>query len=178
MNYPNPNPALAKKLNIFAYIISVAVLGLVFGMRMIKLDVDVDFSFLPRINAIVNTIAGIFLILAIYFIKKKNYIAHRNMIFVATFFSTVFLLTYVLYHITTPETSFCKEGPIRIVYFILLITHIISAALIFPFILFTFIRGITFQVDRHRKMARWVFPVWLYVVITGPICYLLLSPCY
>ncbi len=178
MNYPKENLPLAKKLNIAAYIVSVAVLGLVVGMRYIKLDVDVDFSMLPMVNAIVNSVAGVFLLLAIYFIKKKDYKMHRNMIFVALTFSTLFLLTYVLYHITTPETTFCKEGSIRIIYFFLLITHIISAAVIFPFILFTFIRGITFQVNRHMKLARWVFPVWMYVVITGPICYLMLSPCY
>lgn len=178
MKYPAPNLSLAKKLRIVAYVLTVAVLGLVFGMRYFKIDTNVDFSALPKVNAILNSLAGVFLVISIYFIKKKDYIKHRNMIFVAVLFSTLFLLSYVLYHITTPETLYCGEGSIRYVYFFLLITHIVSAALIFPFILFTLIRGLTFQVDKHRKMARWVFPLWLYVVVTGPICYLMLSPCY
>ena len=176
--YPQENIPLAKKLTPIAIVVSLAVVGLVVMMRYIKFPVTLDLSFLPLVNAIVNSIAGVFLILALYFIKKKDYKMHRNMIHVAVVFSTLFLLTYVLYHITNEETRFCKEGAIRILYFFLLITHIVSAAIIFPFILFTYIRGITFQVASHRKMARWVYPVWLYVVITGPICYLLLSPCY
>jgi putative membrane protein len=84
----------------------------------------------------------------------------------------------VAYHFTTPETKFGGEGTIKIIYLILLLTHIVAAAVIFPFILFTFIRAITNQFDRHKKMARWVYWVWLYVAITGPICYLMLKPYY
>jgi putative membrane protein len=94
------------------------------------------------------------------------------------FTSALFLLSYVLYHFTTPETRFGGEGVIRYIYFFILITHIILAALTLPFILLTFNRAYTDQFDRHRKMARWVFPLWLYVAVTGPICYLMLKPYY
>ena len=92
--------------------------------------------------------------------------------------SFIFLTMYIVYHTTTPETKYCGEGNIRYVYFFLLISHVILAAVIFPFILFTFIRGYTFQVEKHKKMAKWVFPFWLYVAVTGPVLYIMLNPCF
>jgi len=169
---------LAKKLNIIAYIVSIVVIGLVLLMRRVKLDVDFDFSFLPAFHSTMNAVTAILLLIALWFIKLKKITAHRNMMFAAMITSAMFLLSYVLYHFTTPETNFCREGNIRIVYFILLISHVILAGVIFPFILFTLIRGYTMQVERHKKMARWVFPLWLYVAVTGPILYLMLRPCY
>ncbi|MCL4109855.1 UNVERIFIED_CONTAM: hypothetical protein GTU68_028764 [Idotea baltica] len=147
-------------------------------MRRIKLDVGIDFSFLPPVHSSLNAITAVLLIIAFILIKQKKISAHRNVMFAAVVTSALFLLSYVLYHITTPETSFCKEGTIRIVYFILLISHVILAGVIFPFILFTLIRGFTMQVEKHKRMARWVFPLWLYVAITGPVLYLMLRPCY
>lgn len=173
------NKPLLKKLDIVAYIVSVAVIGLVIAMRPAeRFAVDFDTSWMPGFNASVNTIAGIFLLLALYFIKQKNIKAHRNMIYCAMVFSGLFLLTYVAYHFTTPETSYCKEGMIRTVYFIILISHIVLAGMSLPFILLTFNRGFTYSIDKHKKLARWVYPVWLYVVFTGPIVYLMLKPCY
>ena len=173
------NKPLLKKLDIVAYILSVLVIGLVIAMRPAdRFAIDFDTSWMPGFNALVNTIAGVFLILALYFIKKKNIKAHRNMIFGAMLFSAMFLLTYVVYHFTTPETKFCKEGTIKTIYFIILISHIILAGLSLPFILLTFNRGITMSVEKHRRMTRWVYPVWLYVVFSGPLVYLMLRPCY
>ena len=178
MRYPAPNDQLARKLNIASIIISIAVLALVGVMRQVKIDLGVDFSFLPPIHAVLNTLVTFCLLAAIYFIKRKEVENHRKSIYGALLFSGLFLLCYVLYHFTTVETTYCKEGGIRTVYFFLLISHIILAGLSLPFILLTFTRGYTFQVEKHRKMARWVFPIWLYVAITGPICYLMLKPCY
>ncbi len=174
------NLPLAKKLNIVAIIISIAVIGLAGAMRIptLKIPTDIDFSFLPPIHAALNTLAAICLFMAFYFIKNKNIAAHQKAIYAALLFSALFLLSYVTYHFTTHETLFCKQGMIRKVYFTILITHIASAAMIFPFILFTFIRAYTGQVEKHRKMAKWVFPIWLYVVVTGPIVYFMLKPCY
>mgnify|MGYP000250168952 CR=1 FL=1 len=174
----NPNFRLARKLNIIAYIVSIIVVGLVILMRRYKLDVDVDFSFLPPIHSTLNGITAILLVIALILIKQKKVIAHRNTMFAAVITSALFLLSYVLYHFTTPETNYCIEGNIRYLYFTLLITHVILAGVIFPFILFTLIRGYTNQFVKHKKMARWVFPLWLYVAVTGPILYLMLRPCY
>lgn len=172
------NLGLAKKLTPYAYILSAIILLVVFGMRSFKIPVEEPLSFLPPFHSAVNALTGVVLIIALYFVKNKNIKAHRNMIMLGMGLSLIFLLSYVAYHLTSEETKYCGEGMIRTVYFLLLITHILSAAIIFPFILFTFIRGFTYQVEKHKRMARWVFPIWLYVCITGPICYLMLAPCY
>jgi putative membrane protein len=179
-NSSEPNLDLARKLKAVAWVLTVAVLGLVAAMREIKIDLPegIDLSFLPGVHAALNTLVSVFLIVALVMIKQKNVIAHKRAISAAMICSIVFLLCYVAYHITTPETKFGGTGAIRIVYFVLLISHIILAAVSFPFILFTWIYGFTNQVARHRKMAKYVFPVWLYVAVTGPICYLMLRPYY
>jgi putative membrane protein len=172
------NKELEQKLNIGAIIVSIAVLGLVLLMRRVKLDLGVDLSFLPPVHAFLNTLTAITLMYSFNAIKNGRVEQHRNANFFALGLSTVFLLCYVAYHFTTPETRFGGEGTIKVVYLILLLTHIVAAAVIFPFILFTFIRALTNQIDKHKKMARWVYWVWLYVALTGPICYLMLKPYY
>ncbi len=173
-----PNLQLAKKLNIAATIVSAVVMLLVVFMRRIHFDTSIDFSFLPPFYSSLNALAAVVLIASLYFIKNKNVKAHQRANFLALGVSVLFLLCYVVYHTTTPETNYGGEGTIRYVYFFFLITHIILAAVSLPFILFTFIRGYTGQVEKHRKMAKWVYPIWLYVAITGPICYLMLRPYY
>jgi putative membrane protein len=173
-----PNPALEKQLNVLAYIVSAVVLFLVAFMRRVKIDVGIDFSFLPPLHATLNAITAVVLLIALYFIKQKRVEQHRKAIYVAFTCSALFLVSYVLYHFTTPETRYGGEGVMRSVYFALLISHVVLAAAIFPFILFTFIRADTGQFARHRRMARWVFPIWLYVAVTGPIVYLMLLPYY
>ncbi len=172
------NEALAKRLNIVAYIITTMVLVLVGLMRRVKVDVGIDFSFLPPVHASFNVVVAICLLCALYFIKTKNIEAHRKSVYTAMVFSFLFLMSYVLYHFTTEETLYCGEGSMRTVYFAFLISHVVLAGVSLPFILFTFIRGFTNQVERHKKLARWVWPVWFYVAVSGPICYLMLKPCY
>lgn len=167
-----------KKLDRWAWVISIIVLTAVVLMRKIKITTGLDFSCLPPFHASVNAITFLVLISGYRAIKAGNIETHKKRMTLALVLSVVFLLSYVLYHTTTPETRFGGEGAIRTFYFILLITHVILAAVILPFILFTFIRGYSRVIDRHRKLARWVFPVWLYVAATGPICYLMLMPYY
>jgi putative membrane protein len=172
------NLSLAKKLNVAAWVVSIAVFLLVVAMRRIKVHTDIDFSFLPPFHASLNGITAIILLFAFYYIKNGNVDRHRKSMTLALGTSVLFLLSYVVYHITTPETSFCFEGSIRYVYFFLLITHVVLAAVMLPFILFTYIRAFTHQYEAHKRMARWVFPFWFYVAITGPVLYLMLAPCY
>ena len=172
------NQALAKKLNLYASIVSAVVLLLVVTMRKIpKLDLGIDFSFLPAVYSLMNLMAAVFLILALNYIRQKKVEQHRKMIFVALSMSLLFLLMYVLYHITSSETKYCGEGMMRTIYLALLISHVVLAAVSFPFILFTFVRGFTMQVEKHKRMAKWVYWVWLYVAISGPIVYLMIKPC-
>lgn len=178
MSTLQPNIPLEKKLNLLAYIVSVVVLLLVGLMRRVKIDLGIDFHFLPPIHASLNALTAVILLTALYFIKNKQVENHRKAIYAAMVCSALFLLSYVLYHFTTPETRFGGVGSIRTVYFILLITHVVLAAVTLPFILLTFNRAYTWQIERHKKMARWVFPLWLYVAITGPVCYLMLKPYY
>ena len=175
---PQPNIKLAKKLNVVAYVISAVVLLLVIYMRRAdKIDIGgIDFSFLAPMHAIVNTLCAISLMLAVFFVKRKNIVMHRRMIYAAMFFSAMFLLSYVIYHFTTVETKYCGDS--KLSYYFVLISHVVLAGVSLPFILLTFIRGYTGQVDKHRKMAKWVYPIWLYVSISGPIVFLMLSPCY
>ncbi|GAB4495538.1 MAG: DUF420 domain-containing protein [Saprospiraceae bacterium] len=173
-----PNIELEKRLNTLAYIVSAVVLLLVGAMRRYKIDLGIDFSFLPPIHASLNALAAVILVSALYFIKNKQVENHRRAIYAAMVCSALFLISYVLYHFTTPETRYGGQGVMRTVYFFLLITHVVLAAVILPFILLTFTRAYTNQFERHKKMARWVFPLWLYVAVTGPICYLMLRPYY
>lgn len=185
---------LARQLNRAAWAITVVVLLLVGLMRQVKIDLPAgwDVSFLPPFHATLNALTAVVLLVALYYIRRKNVLAHRRAIYIAMGLSVLFLLSYVAYHFTTPETIFGDvdhDGVLseaealavagqRPVYLFILITHIILAALILPFILFTFIRGYTGQVERHRRMARWVWPLWFYVALTGPIAYYLLAPYY
>lgn len=186
--------ALAKKMNIAAWVITVLVLALVGLMRQVKIPLPegVDLGFLAPFHATVNALTAVVLIYAFYQIKNKNVQAHRRAIYVALGLSVLFLLSYVAYHFTTPETIFGDQdhdgvlspeelaavGSRRTLYLVLLLSHISLAGLILPFILFTFIRAYTNQIERHRRMAKWVFPAWLYVAITGPIVYFMLAPYY
>ncbi|NBC07948.1 MAG: DUF420 domain-containing protein [Bacteroidetes bacterium] len=188
------NLQLAKQLNVAAWIITAVVLLLVGLMRRVKIPLPegVDFGFLPPFHATMNALTAVVLLVALYFIKQKNVKAHRRAIFTAMAFSVLFLLSYVAYHFTTPETIFgdlnhdgqlsaeelAAVGSTRTVYLVILLSHIVLAAVSLPFILFTFIRGYTGQVERHKKMARWVWPVWFYVAVTGPVAYFMLMPYY
>ena len=178
MEKPQPNIPLEKKLNRIAWAITAIVLLLVGMMRRVRIETEIDFTFLPALYSTLNALTALLLLFAFYFIKNKQVEKHRKTMYVAISTSILFLLGYVVYHFTTEETKFGGEGTLRSVYFFLLITHLVLAAVIFPFILFTFIRAYTNQFDRHRKMARWVYWVWLYVAVTGPVLYFMLKPYY
>lgn len=173
------NVVLERKLNKIAWAFSIVVFLLVLMMRRIHFSISVDISFLPAVYSIINFITFCILLAAFYQIRYvKNIKQHRKLMSIAVILSGLFLVLYVVYHITSSETTFCREGLIRCFYFFLLISHILLAAIILPFILFTYIRAYTNQFERHRALARWVFPLWLYVALTGPVIYLLLLPCY
>ncbi|MEO1262567.1 MAG: DUF420 domain-containing protein [Bacteroidota bacterium] len=173
------NLALEKKLNKWAWVITAVVLLLVSTMHRIpKIPTSLDFTFLPAVYSTLNAITAIILIVGLYFIKQKKIEQHKKAMTLAMFTSALFLAGYVVYHLIYEDTKYGGEGTIRYVYFFLLITHIILAAVIFPFILFTFIRAFTNQIDRHKKMARWVYWLWLYVAITGPVLFLMIRPYY
>ncbi|MCP5548457.1 MAG: DUF420 domain-containing protein [Akkermansiaceae bacterium] len=189
-----PREELSKKLGIAAWILTAAVLGLVGLMRQVKIPLpdDVSLSFLPPFHAAVNGAAAVVLVIAFVAVMKGRIALHRRMIMTAMVLSVLFLLSYVAYHFTSSEVKFgdvngdgtvdaaelARVGSMRTVYLLLLVSHIVLAAVSLPFILFTFIAGWTNRFAAHRRLARWVFPLWLYVAVTGPVCYWMLRPYY
>jgi len=176
-----PNLALGKKLSVVTWVLTIAVWALVGAMRSpekFPLPEGVSLKFLPAVHASLNSLVALFLVLALIMIKRNNVRLHKLLVSAAMICSALFMMCYVAYHFTTPETSFGGKGAVKAVYLVLLISHIILAAVSLPCILLTWVYGFTNQFQRHRKMAKWVFPVWLYVALTGPICYLMLRPYY
>jgi putative membrane protein len=133
---------------------------------------------LPLLNAIMNGSTFLFLLLSLYAIKQKNIKRHRNYILAAFGCTSIFLLSYLLYHFTTPSTKFGGDGALKYVYFIILVTHIFLAIVTVPLALISIGRGLNMEVSLHKKITRWTMPIWLYVSATGVIVYLLISPYY
>lgn len=173
-----PNAPLQRKLTRAAWIVSTLIFSLVVVMGRYKLDMGWDLSFLPPTHAVLNSLVTLFLLVAFFAIKNKNVTLHKRAIGGAVFCSVLFLLCYVAYHGTQEEVRHGGEGFDRVFYLCVLASHIILAAVSLPFILITLSLGYTNHFERHKKMARWVFPLWLYVAATGPVCYLLLKPYY
>jgi putative membrane protein len=176
------NEALSKKLGIVAWILTAAVLVLVGLMRRPELRIPLpqgwSFGFLPLVHAVLNSLVAVSLIGAIISVKQGKICRHKKFINSAMLLSILFLLCYVTYHFTTVETKFGGTGVIRSIYLFLLISHISLAGLSLPCILFTYIAALTNRFADHRRLSKWVFPVWLYVALTGPVCYLMLRPYY
>lgn len=163
-----------QKLIVAASVAIPVVVALLFQVRI----EGYDFSYLPRIYSFINALTAVLLITAVYQIRKGNREIHERLMKVNMILSFVFLLMYVVYHITSDPTEFGGTGTIRYVYFFLLISHIILSVIITPLVLFTFWRGITGDFTRHRKIAKITFPLWLYVAVTGVIIYWMISPYY
>jgi putative membrane protein len=134
--------------------------------------------FLPHLNAVINSAASVALIFGLVFIKQKKYNYHGATMTIAFVLGAIFLVSYVIYHASAESTTFGGEGVIRSIYYFLLITHIIFAAVaLFP-ILFAYYYGYTDQRSKHRKVVKFAYPIWLYVSVTGVIVYLMISPYY
>jgi putative membrane protein len=159
-------------------IIPVAVAAL-FGVNLRTLGFDVEpLTFLPPIYASVNGLTAIVLVIAVVAIKNKNRILHERLMKFAIMLSVAFLLMYIAYHMTSDSTKFGGEGTIKYVYYFILLTHILLSIIIIPFVLITYVRAITNNIERHKKIAKITFPLWLYVAVTGVVVYLMISPYY
>lgn len=133
---------------------------------------------LPAVNAALNSLTAMALLVGFYFIRQKNVLAHRAAMGTAFVLGSLFLISYVAYHSQVTNTHFGGEGAIRMVYFLLLLTHISLAAVTVALVLFTLYFALTGQYTKHRRIARWTFPIWLYVSITGVIVYFMIAPYY
>ena len=135
-------------------------------------------SDLPALNATLNSIAGALLALGYYFIRRKRVAAHRACMLSAFAASTLFLVSYLIYHSQVGSRPFPGHGGVRLLYFTILITHITLAAAIVPMALITLRRGLRLDVARHRRIARWTWPLWMYVSVTGVVIYVMLYRMY
>ncbi len=137
-----------------------------------------DFSFLPPIYASINGITAFLLISAVIAIKNKKQGLHEFLMKTCMILSSLFLIMYVLYHMTSESTSFGGSGSLRYVYFFILISHILLSVGVVPLVLFTYLRAWRKDFKRHRALAKIAFPIWLYVAVTGVVVYLMISPYY
>lgn len=154
-------------------IIPLAVAAL-FGVKV----EGYDFSFLPPIYATINGVTAIFLVAALVAVKNRMYKLHENLMKACIGLSAGFLVMYVLYHMTSEPTQYGGEGVSRYIYFFVLISHILLSVAVIPLVLFTFVRALSSRFDKHKKLAKWTFPIWLYVAVTGVVIYLMISPYY
>jgi len=170
--------ATAKKYNKWIVILSIAIPLIVAALFGIKIPNAEPLTFLPPIYASINAFTALLLVLAVIAIKNGNRKRHELLMKTAIGCSVSFLAMYVAYHMTSNSTPFGGEGNIKYVYYFILITHIILSIVIIPFVLITYVRAITSDFDRHKKIAKITFPLWLYVAVSGVIVYLMISPYY
>ena len=165
-----------KVINIISIVVPIVV-AILLGIQN-KLDLGSWTGFLPKINAIINSLTAFLLLLGLYFIKNNNIKIHKKIMTFAFTLGGLFLVFYVIYHLTNAATPFGGTGFIRYFYYFNLITHILASLVVLPFVLRAFYFGLFRMDDKHRKVTKIAFPIWLYVSVTGVIAYLMIAPYY
>ncbi|MGK2860603.1 MAG: DUF420 domain-containing protein [Chitinophagaceae bacterium] len=168
------------KASVLIITFSIIVFAIIILLSRIKLNVDTEFDvhLFAKANAIINSVVALLLIIALIAVKNNKYVLHKKIMISAMLLSILFLVSYICHHLLAGETKFGGEGTIKMIYYIILFTHIPLAGIILPFILFTAYRGLIGEYSRHKRLARITWPVWLYVAVTGVIVYFLISPYY
>ena len=174
--------SLEQKFNKFIVVVSIlipVVVALLFSVKLKDFGFDVEpLSFLPPIYATINGITAVVLVAAVLAIKNGKRKLHEQLMTTAIALSVAFLVMYVAYHMTSDSTKFGGEGMIRNVYFFILISHILLSIAVIPLVLVTYVRALAERFDKHKKIAKITFPIWLYVAVTGVVVYLMISPYY
>lgn len=166
-----------KKYNKWIVILSIVIPLVVAVLFGVKIDAELPL-FLPPIYASINAFTSIILCVAVWAVKNGKVKLHEKLMKTAIVFSVIFLMLYVAYHMTSESTKFGGEGSIKLIYFSVLISHIILSIVVIPFVLVTFVRAITNNIDLHKKIAKYTFPLWLYVTVSGVVVYLMIAPYY
>jgi len=166
-----------KKYNKLIVVFSIAIPVVVAILFGIKIDAELP-VFLPPIYASVNAVTALLLVLAFMAIKNKKIKLHERLMKFAIVLSVAFLVMYVAYHMTSDSTKFGDESTLKYMYYFILLTHIILSIIVIPFVLITYVRAITNNIEKHKKIAKIAFPLWLYVAITGVVVYIMISPYY
>ncbi|GAB3778425.1 DUF420 domain-containing protein [Spirosoma horti] len=173
-------PVKEQKANRVITILSLAIpiaVAVLLGIRQ-KVDLGSWTTYLPHVNGIINSITSVLLLVGFYFIRQKNIVAHKRTMLAAFTFGSLFLVSYVLYHLTNESTPFGGQGWIRPVYYFLLVSHIVLSVVVVWFVLRAVYFALSGQIARHKQTVKYAFPIWLYVSITGVIVYLLIKPYY
>jgi putative membrane protein len=177
-------------IGIFSVVVFTAVVLL--GRVKLELNLGFDVHIFATINAFINSAIAVLLVAALVAVKNRNYQLHKKLMMLALILSILFLVSYIAHHLLAGEARFgdsnhdgvlsedekLQVGTIRIVYYLILGTHIVLAALILPLILFTAYRALTAEFPAHKKLAKITWPLWFYVAVTGPIVYWMISPYY
>ncbi|QKJ62493.1 DUF420 domain-containing protein [Flavobacterium sp. M31R6] len=176
------NNTIEQKYNKWIVLLSIAIplaVAVLFKVKLKDFGFDVTpLSFLPPIYATVNGITAVLLVAAVLAIKNGNRKRHELLMKMAIGCSVAFLVMYVAYHMTAESTKYGGDGVLKYVYFFILITHIFLSIAIIPLVLITYVRALASKFDKHKKIAKITFPIWLYVAVTGVIVYLMISPYY
>lgn len=161
-------------------VMSVVVFGLIVFLYTLPKaeDIPVWATKLPLLNACMNGTCFVLLLASLAAVKKKNIALHKKLNITAFVLSALFLLSYVTFHSFGVETKFPADNPIRPFYLVILLTHILLAAIVLPLILVSFYFGLTEKIEKHRKIVRFSYPIWLYVTLSGVIVYGMISPYY
>ena len=169
-----------RKASMIIWTVSIIVFIAVAFLNQVKLNLTLPFN--PHIfaeaNAIINSIVTVLLISAFVAVKQRKYALHKKLMLAAIVLSLLFLLSYICHHLFAAETKYGGTGTLKIIYYVILITHIPLAGIILPFILFTAYRSLSGDYARHKKLSRITWPIWLYVAITGVLVYIMISPYY
>ncbi len=169
-----------KKASVLIFIFSAIVFVAVVFLSRIKLEVELPFNvhLFAKINAVINSLVSFLLLVGLLSVKRGNYRLHKKVMMTAMVLSLLFLVSYICHHLFSDSTSYGGDGFVKGVYYFILITHIILAAIILPFILFTSYRALVAEWPGHRKLAKITWPIWFYVSVTGVIVYWMISPYY
>ncbi len=176
------NNSVEQKYNKWIVLLSIAipvVVAILFKVKLKDFGFNVEpLTFLPPIYATINGVTAVLLVLAVMAIKKGNRTRHELLMKMAIGCSVAFLAMYVAYHMTADSTKYGGEGILKGIYFFILLTHIVLSIVIIPLVLITYVRALAEKFDKHKKIAKITFPIWLYVAVTGVIVYLMISPYY
>ena len=174
----NENINYISKYRVWIWVISILIPVVVALLFMIRIPNVAPLSFLPPIYASINGITALLLLIAYIAIRNKNITLHKQLMKISIGLSLIFLVLYVAYHMTSDPTPYGGEGAIRFIYYFILITHIMLSIGIIPLVLISYVRAISNLFVEHKKIARYTFPVWMYIAVTGVIVYLMISPYY
>lgn len=174
--------SLEQKFSKFIVLVSIlipVVVALLFSVKLKDFGFHVEpLSFLPPIYATINAVTAVVLVAGVLAIKNGKRKLHKQLMTTAIALSVVFLVMYVAYHMTSDSTKFGGEGMIRNLYFFILISHILLSIAVIPLVMITYVRTLAEKFDKHKKIAKITFPIWLYVAVTGVVVYLMIAPYY